>query len=380
MPKKTKKTKESAITNLMISSGRFLLELSKKSLKKAGKNTKESVMLLAPLNKKKKILLLRLNPYLNKKELNKLKKAIKQKKAQIKVIRKGFSFLVCSRDIMPKIVSEEKELKEINKKIEKKFWNDAIKDFSKRAWQAIPEYIAPNTLGMKHIKQAIALLLASKKMSFLLIGNPSVEKDEFLSNAADLTNEKIDYREIKNAKENFFISIKNVNQKPNQKKAEKCMEQKNYKILSSASFKKEQDLETLKDPIRASSLKRDFAYKYNLIFLIKNIDLKKFEELAESIVTAKKVEINKKDVSFICKYLSKITNIEVTISKSLGTKIKNFLVYLKKHEKEFKLPINEKTIETIKELVCASARLDMRHEANEKDLDRVFDIFRKSLE
>ncbi len=345
---------------------------------------KEIAVLLIPLRKKQKILLMRLKPYLSNSEIRKVKWKLKQKKAEIRVLRKGFSFLICSQDIMPKIVSDEEKINYLNKKIEEKFWDEAIKSFSKRAWQAIPEYIAPNTLGLKHIKQAISLVLASdKKMSLLLVGNPSVDKAEFVLNTKELKKKsQVFSRSLKNAEKKDLLLMDEIGDytKSTYKKIKEFYLKNDVSMIASASFKNELYDKIPKNFVGKLKMPSNFAYMFDMIFLIKSIDKKRFEELAESIASAKKVEINKKDVRFIRKYLDNLSKKDVSVSKDLTKKVKDFSVYLKKNEEKFAKPVDEKMVRTLMKLIRASAWLEKREKVEEKDLDRVFDIFRKSLE
>ncbi len=404
--------------------------------RKTAKLTRDSALLARPLKKKEKFNFSKVETYLNGREKQKLTKLMKQGKAEIKLERFGWSFLISGNDLLPKInfVKPEKrkfnpdldvEVKdrlwteELDKKIRISFFETKFKEFSERAGTAVPQFIASNLIGLNEVKQAAALqLLTPEPIHILLLGDPGTGKTDILRSSADLSPissfglgsgtsgvglsvtvegskvlpgllpmahkgiccidelnlmKKEDYASMYNAMEKGFVSY--------DKRGKHYKFDALIKLLSSAnpigdrfkSYKIEQIKKQL--PFDSALLSR-----FHLIFFVKRASLQKFAKIAEKIISDEKKEASKNDIIFIKRYIRYANQINVKLPNHFIAKVKEFVVNLK--EKEDKLPfdITPRTIKGILRLLKASARIELRDKVDAKDLDRIFGIFNKTIE
>ncbi len=97
-------------------------EITAELAKKAAEKTKDYSLLLRPLEKNEKFSLTRLEPYLNQEEYTTVASWLKQNKADVSIVRYGWSFLISGKDHLPKIISKEKYTDALNEKIQKVFF------------------------------------------------------------------------------------------------------------------------------------------------------------------------------------------------------------------------------------------------------------------
>ncbi|MBD3262752.1 hypothetical protein GF374_00020 [Candidatus Woesearchaeota archaeon] len=326
------------------------LEWTKTFLKKTAQVTTNSALLAKKLTKRQRFKIGKIKLFLHENEVNKVISLIKQNKADIELKRYGWSFLITGKDLLPIIHyippdnrsyffddSSEKTDKnfiyEANKKMEKIFYKNAFEDFSERAWGAIPQYIAPTLVSSVHIKQAIALQLFCKR-DFKILLKGSKDKSKILESASAIDSKLV---------------IANLNRV---KEKRKLLASKKL-LVTSRSYKR-------------------IRNKFNLIIPVRKINLKKFTDLIEDLVV-QEVQIGRTDINFLKKYLKHAQKTKVKLPPHLGEKIKLFAISLKKENKK----INKKIIEGILKLIKASAVMDLREEVNNKDLVRVFNIYKE---
>lgn len=321
--------------------------------KKAVRFLVDSALLARPLSKKEKWDLSRISKYLTKEQKKLVLKLVKQKKAKINFVKKGYSFLIVNKDILPQIDTKLKEAEEVNKLIERQYYREAFKNFSERAWQAIPQYIGPTVIGLKNGKNIATLLLfTGKSLQVLLLGNAGIGKSDLLQDIAKLSDKEIGtISEIKTPKQDL----------------KGC-------ILASLSFKNKLSKYSLV-PLKKNILLSTAAIsKFHLSLVLREPNLEKFADLAEKILTEERVNVSQMDLSFIKKYAREAKKVKVRIPLRISNDIKDFSVILKEKEDLMPWPITGKTIEAMVELVKASARMEFRRMVSVKDLDRVFGI------
>lgn len=286
--------------------------------KKGADKTRETFMLLRPLSTKEQWGVDSIKEYISEDTAKKIIAAVKQNKAQLKFKKKGFSFLVANKDLIPQL--DSKKFKNLNKEVEKEFYSASFKNFTERAWQALPQYIGPNTLGQLVIKQAICLQLFSlESIKLQIIGKINSEMLE-------------------------------------------CAEK--LALNGSANI---------------SKVEKQGKAKFDLSFFTKETKLEEFADIAEKIILGSKAKIKDADIEFLREYINRGREIEVEIPAHLSEKLKKFMVGLKKQEKKLNYKVTPSFVSCVVNLVKASARMELRPEVVSKDLSRVFEVVEKSI-
>lgn len=132
-----------------------------KALKQSKEKTVDALKLLKFHKKRDKFSLTYLKNYMSKKDYRDISAKIKQGKAKVKIERKGYSFLISGRDLLPVVKSKHLPTEEVNKLIEHRFFAEKYADFSQRAWKVLPEYIGSRIPANKDVKTVLALGLFS---------------------------------------------------------------------------------------------------------------------------------------------------------------------------------------------------------------------------
>ena len=130
--------------------------------------------------KKEKLELDRLASYLSKTELRDVKKLIKQKKVSINTEKLPILFLISGENLVPQLTSSEVDVEAYNQKIKAKHFSNIRAEFSQRAYDVLPSFIAPELIGLSIEKRAASTLLFSQNLSISIVQNGKVVLD-FLS-------------------------------------------------------------------------------------------------------------------------------------------------------------------------------------------------------
>jgi len=106
------------------------------------------------------------------KELELLKKLMKQKKAKIKWKNMGLSFFTREENKVPMISGND----DLNNKISSKITGQKFRLFSEKVWDVLPKLISPEIVGMDDVKKAAALqLFSTERFHILLLGDPGTK-------------------------------------------------------------------------------------------------------------------------------------------------------------------------------------------------------------
>ncbi|MEM4248583.1 MAG: ATP-binding protein [Candidatus Nanoarchaeia archaeon] len=402
--------------------------------RKTAKLIRDSALLARPLTKKEKFQLSKIEAYLNEKDRNRLINLIKQGKARVRLIRFGWSFLISGKDLLPRILFVKPEnrkfnpdmdveakdqiwLEEQDKKIRKIFFESNFKEFSEKAWTAVPQFIAPNLVGLIEIKQAAALQLFSPEpVHILLLGDPGTGKTDIIRSSAELSPvssfglgsgtsgaglavtvqgkqvspgllpmangglcaidelnlmKKEDYAALYNAMEKGFVSY--------DKGGKHYKFDAKIKLIATANPSgdkfKSYDLEQVKKQLPFDSA---LLSRFHLTFLVKRVSLERFAEIAEKLISEDKIKAKKNDVLFIKRYIRYANKLDPKLPNALAEKVKKFVTDLKEKEDQLPFEITPRTVIGITRLLKASARIDLRNEIEAKDLDRVFSVIAKT--
>lgn len=410
--------------------GRAAWEATKWFSRKSAKLIRDSTLLARPISRKETVQLSKVEPFLEPKELNRLTLLLKQGKAQIKVVRFGWSFLISGKDLLPKIIfvmpekrrfnpDQDIEVKDrlwieqLDKKIRHKFFDTRFREFAERASNAVAEFIAPNLIGLAEVKQAAALqLFSTEPVHLLLLGDPGTGKTDVLRSVSELSPissfglgsgtsgaglavtvqgkkvlpgllpmahngtccidelnlmKKEDYAALYNAMEKGFITY--------DKGGKHYTFDALIKVVATGNpigdrFESDNIAEMKKQlPFDSALLSR-----FHLVFLVKRASLERFSEIAEKIISEEKVKVKHNDKIFIQKYVRHASKLNPELPKELADKVKDFVTELKSKESELPLEITPRTVVGITRLLKASARMDLRNTVEAKDLEKVFKI------
>jgi DNA replicative helicase MCM subunit Mcm2 (Cdc46/Mcm family) len=379
--------------------GKILFEETKKASKKLAKSIRDLSFLARTLKKKEQFALSLAEQYINEKDKRKLKALLKQQKATIKIKRKGWSFLISGRDLLPRVyfVSPEKRslnpdlevesktriwLENLDKKIRKRFYEKNFREFATKAWVSIPQFIAPDLLSPQYIKQAFALQLFSKEPLHILLLSQSPEESKRyfksiieLCPICSLASHNSLIRSLAKAHNGIFIieDLAKLNEKRD--KIFDAME------LGFISFVKPSKTYRFDTNIRviAGSTEPSFISNFHLILEHKTQEVNNFSAIAQKLILNDKVAIRTADIAFLRNYIKFAAKLDVEIPPELAEKIVNFASQLKEKESELKYPISPKLVLAITRLAKASARMELRSLVEAKDVERAFSLIQKSL-
>ncbi len=403
--------------------------------RKTAKLTRDTFLLARPLAKKEKFDISKVKEYLSESEFAKLSRMIKQGKAEIKLERKNWNFLISGKNLVPRIkfikpdqrkfnldydveLKEQVWLEELDKNLRNKFLEQTFKDFAPRAWTTIPQFIAPNLIGMADIKNAVVLQLFSKEaLHILLLGDPGTGKTDILRAGADISPisayglgsgtsgaglsitasgnqvspgllpmahnglcsidelnlmKKEDYASMYNAMEKGFVTY--------DKAGKHYKFDAMVKILATANPKGDRfenyTIEQIKKQLPFDSA---LLSRFHLIFFVKQVSLDGFSKIAEKIINQDKAEINEDDIEFFKKYIKYTSDLEIKLPDNLAVKIKDFVTELKARENQLPFEITPRLVIGLMRMAKASARIEARAKIEAKDLERVFEVVNSAL-
>jgi DNA replicative helicase MCM subunit Mcm2 (Cdc46/Mcm family) len=119
--------------------------------------------------------------------------------------------------------------------------------------------------------------------------------------------------------------------------------------------------------------------RFHLVFFIRKPDEKEFVDIAKKIVSNREKNIEVNDALFLMDYVEYSKNIDVKFDDKLKKQIVEFASKLKHDEDQFMVEVGPRIILGMMRLAKASARIEHRRVVEQKDLDRIFNLYKKSL-
>jgi len=377
-----------------------------------------------PLIGSKRYALNQLRGYLSKEDLRKIKRAVNFGLVSFTNATLGLSKEIAEDKLFPSLspLKTDKKTREfvdrMNEKIEESVFESLFKDFSKRAWEVIPKYVAYKLHGLELIKQAITLQMFSQGVHILLLGDPGTGKTEFLQSVEKLypktsfglgsgttgvglavtvrgkqvkpgllpmanngiccidelnLMKKEDYASLYSAMEKGFITY--------DKGGSHYRFEANVRILATANPIGDKFRGTTRDAIvRQLPFESALLSRFTLVFLIRKPDLKTFIKIASDIVTKSKKQLKEGDVEFIRRYISFAEGLEVEFPKRFKAKVMAFSKEIKLAEDKFFFEVSPRLIHGLMNLSIAHARLHLRREVNSDDIAKARSIILSALE
>ncbi len=306
----------------------------------------------------------------------------------------------------------------INSDIVYKVKKRAFREFSKNAAENIKKFISPNIIGLDVVKEACILqLFASDRVHILLLGDPQTGKTDIIRAVANLHSisvfglgsgisgvglsvivkgEKIlkgllpkadrgiccidelnlmkekDRASLYSAMEKGFVSY--------DKGSKHLTMDANVRILATANPKMDRfvgkRIETLKEQLPFDEA---LISRFNLVFLIRYPDKKDFMRITKKIIRDDTVVLVNDDINFIKDYINFAEDLKVDFSKRFEKEVVDFIEELKTNENNFLVRVGPRTVIGFIRLCKANARLNLRKQVIDEDLEKVKNIFKKAL-
>jgi replicative DNA helicase Mcm len=362
--------------------------------------------------------------FVSEKDLKVLTGLLKEKKIAIEEESVSVGGLIASIKLPKIAIKKEKAevadiIDEINDKIDAKTKSVLFDKFSKVIHDRCSMIIAPNIVGFETAKKAVALQLFSPEhIHILLLGDPGTGKTQILSSANDLApissmglgsgtsgvglavtvkgNEVI--KGLLPMADNGLCAIDELNLMKEESRASlyNAMEKgfvsydkggHSYKfdarisVLATANPKGDKftgkNTEELKKqlPFDAALLSR-----FHLTFLVRKHTTEEFKKITKSLLEKKKQSLNQKELKFLKEYVKKAHDIEdVSLPKKFEDEIVDFIGDIKKNEERYLVEISPRMAVGFLRLAKASARMELRKEVSQKDVDIVKKIVTESL-
>ncbi len=356
-------------------------------------------------------------PYKDSKDIAKYKKQFKIEFTETKL-----GTTIAMNPAIPQIIAKDNSLKdfaeETNKKIRQAVMRKIFREFSKEAFEMIPTIIAPNITGMDDVKRAAALqLFATEPVHVLLLGDPGTGKTDILRGASQLAPisafglgsgtsgvglvATVKGKEILKGllpmADGGLCAIDELNLMKDENRAGlyNAMEKgfvtyskggtharfdARVNVIATANPKGDKfvgnDLKGIKKQLPFDSA---LLTRFHLMFIIRKPDIKQFSEISRKIVRGEKKSVAQEDIDFVRQYVSHAAKIKVSLPKELEDEIVAFAEKLKANEKQYISEISPRIVAGIINLAKAAARMELRDNVTQQDMERVKKIVESSL-
>jgi len=389
-------------------------------VRRKNKMLKDILLQIRPLFGEEKNYMQSFADLLSVEDFKKVRKFKKQFKINFKFDNLGLTIL--NDKAFPKIESKDTAVKDFaektNEKIRSKVKKQLFEEFSKEIYDRMSETIAPHIHGLDMVKRALVLqLFAKEPFHILLLGDPGTGKTDLIRSAADLhpissfglgsgttgvglvvtiKGNEIIKGLLPNADEGVCaIDELNLMKEENRAGLYNAMEKgfvtydkggkhvrfdARVRVVATANPRGDRfNGKNVKELKRQLPFDSALLTRFHLLFLVRKPDLKKFADIAKSIVDEKKAKVKEKDIDFIKEYVKYALEKKATIPEKLKQQIIDFSKAIKKSEDKYLVEVSPRLILGFIRLAKASALMDLREEVNQTDVDRAKDIVTNSL-
>ena len=311
-------------------------------------------------------------------------------------------------------VSDEKEL---NKQLQEVATKESFSSFAKNAHEEITHLIAPNILGLEAVKEAAALqLFAKERMHVLLLGDPGTGKTDILRSTQELATissmglgsgtsgaglslayskgelqkgllplahggiclidelnlmKKDDRAALYNAMEKGFVTY--------DKASHHEQIPADVRVLATANPKGDRfEGETTQELKQQLPFEPALLSRFHLVFLVRKPDKKAFMDITKKIVKGDKTTTP--DTSYAKKYIKHAQQLEVNFPANLEPQVSSAVERIKEQENNLLIEVSPRLVKGIIGFAKASARAQLRTNANRHDVDKAIQLLNKSLE
>jgi len=280
-------------------------------------SVKDKLKLFRRLSKKEQFDLELLSKFLDKDGLKLAELLMRQGKVSVTKKKLDLSFLISGSTLIPCLVSEIEDMGNLNAVIARKHKEELFDDFSERAFDVVPQFIAPTRIGFVEEKQAAALSLFSDLKLFF------VEEG----------------REI-------LDSVKEI-------------DESRAKELAFTKHAKKLEMED-----------------YDFVFFSRAPKSYSFDDIVDQVLVDNQKPVSAEDIDFIASYVEHVKESKVKLPKHLFEHVRKFV--RRKRASKSSVEIGEEFVRGVVELAKASARMEMRKFVTHKDLERAFRIAEKA--
>ena len=381
----------------------------------------EIIKMLLPLSKKKKKELTSLSAYLSKSELKSAKNLLKKDLIWSAYSTENFSKSIGITIHYPLLFSESKELPitafvdSINQKIKGISRHKEYALLSKRAYEIIPNLIAPEILGFDNLKKAIAIQLFSKeRLHILILGDPSTGKTDLARSAYELSaigsfglgsgisgvglsmsmsgkevikgllpmaNKGIcaidelnlikqdDLGALYNAMEKGFVSYDKGN-------VHKTMDA-DIRVIATANPKGKifvgKDIKYLRTQVKFDPA---LLSRFHLIAIVRRPKPEEFAKIASSLALGKSGQLTQKDKEFIKGFIEFARDIEVDFPKSLEKELESFAKEIREKEDSMIIDSSPRQILGVIRMAKALTRMRLSNTVTQNELSKAIELFK----
>jgi len=381
---------------------------------------------IVPLGAEKKEILEELADYLEVADIKEAASLAKLKKLELSESSLEVSPQVMPQRSYPSIIPKTEEkgiadyISRLNRTVMDKVQKKAFSEFSGKAAEMIPKFIAMNIVGMEEVKKAAAVQLfatSEEPVHILLLGDPGTGKTDILRSASALSpissfglgsgtsgvGLTVTVKGSEVAKGLLPMADKgvcaidelNLMQERDRASLYNAMEKgfitydkggKHYKfdarikVIATANPVGDRfagwTVETLKKQMPFDSA---LLTRFHLVFLIRKPDMQQFVEISKKIIRSEKKKALSGDERFIRDYVEYAQGLKVEIPAEFERGIIDFIAEIKQNERRYLIEISPRLVIGFLRLAKASARMRLAEKVAQKDIDLVKEIVTRGL-
>ncbi len=306
----------------------------------------------------------------------------------------------------------------INEIIRLKMLEEQRAAFAPRAKSTLQSFVAPNIVGLDHVKEAALLqLVMPERFHILLLGDPGTGKTDILRSAAELapistfglgsgaskaglavsSSGKQIQKGILVTADGGLCCIDELNlMKADDRAALYNAMEKGFvtydkgtlherlgadvRLLATANPKGDQFRGTDIAAIR-KQLPFDSALlsRFQLLFIIRKPDVKRFKEISGKILRGDNKPLSKEDIAFVHNYLRHAKQTTVQLPANLESEIVDAVTSLKAREAKLLIEVTPRLTKGVASLAKAHARIALRDTVTKADVQAAIAIVERSL-